>query len=50
LTDGDFYNGAASVVLSDGTTFDVEIEEGVMLAMGEYFFIQDNEEAPEPME
>lgn len=50
LTDGDFYNGAASVVLSDGTTFDVEIEEGVMLAMGEYFFIQDNDEAPEPME
>ncbi|MBR4792197.1 MAG: Ig-like domain-containing protein [Bacteroidaceae bacterium] len=49
LTDGDFYNGAASVVLSDGTTFDVEIEEGVMSAMGEYFYIQDNDEAPSPM-
>lgn len=49
LTDGDFNNGVASVVLSDGSKFEVEIEDGVMLAMGDYFSIQDNDDLPIPM-
>lgn len=49
LTDGDFNNGVASVVLSDGSKFEVEIEDGVMLAMGDYFSIQNNDDLPIPM-
>ena len=49
IKDGDYSNGMASVVLSDGTTFDVTIEEGLMFAMNEYFAIQDNADLPAPI-
>lgn len=49
LTDGDFYNGVPSVVLSDGRIIDVEIQDGVLYSMGEAFEMQDNEDAPQPM-
>jgi len=49
LTDGDYDNGVASVVLSDGTVFEVEIEEGVLSAMGSEYYKQKNEDAPQPM-
>lgn len=49
IKDGDYSNGMASVVLSDGTTFDVPIEEGLMFAMNEYFAIQDNADLPAPI-
>ena len=50
LTDGDFYNGVPSVVLNDGQIIDVEIQDGVLYAMGDAFEMQDNDDAPKPME
>ena len=49
MTEGDFNDGVASVVLSDGTVFEAEIEEGVLSAMGSEFYKQKNEAAPQPM-
>ena len=49
LTDGDFYNGVPSVVLSNGSVIDVEIQDGVLYAMGEAYEMQNNDDAPSPM-
>ena len=43
ITDGDFVNGSASVVLEDGGTMKVTIVNGVMTAMGTQFQKQDGE-------
>ncbi|MBO7437543.1 MAG: Ig-like domain-containing protein [Bacteroidaceae bacterium] len=48
LTDGDFDNGIASVILSDGSEMDVEIDGGVLYAMYEAFVKQKNNMLPEP--
>ncbi len=47
MTEGsDYSNGTAQVVLSDGMTMEVSIEEGVLFAMNTEFDKQDNETAP----
>ena len=48
ITEGDYTTGKASVILSDGTSFEVTIENGMLFAMGESFSIQDNEKVPTP--
>ena len=48
LTDGDFDNGIASVILSDGSVMDVEIDGGVLYAMNEAYVKQKNNMLPEP--
>ena len=48
LTDGDFYNGVPSVVLSNGSVIDVEIQDGVLYAMNEAYVKQKNDMLPEP--
>ncbi len=48
LTDGDFDNGIASVILSDGSVMDVEIDGGVLYAMNEAYVKQKNDMLPEP--
>lgn len=48
LTDGDFDNGIASVILSDGSEMDVEIDAGVLYAMYEAYVKQKNNMLPEP--
>ena len=40
---GDFSTGVADVTLVDGTTFEVEISQGVMFAMNEEFYLQSGE-------
>lgn len=40
---GDFSTGVADVTLVDGTTFKVEISQGVMTAMNEEFYLQSGE-------
>ena len=49
LKEGDYSNGVASVVLSNGQTMTVEIVDGLMMAMDEYFAKQDNADLPDPI-
>lgn len=50
LTEGsDFMNGTALVVLSDGMTMEVSIQDGILYAMNMEFEIQDNDDAPAPL-
>lgn len=47
MTEGsDYSNGTAQVVLSDGMTMEVSIQDGVLIAMNTEFDKQDNETAP----
>ena len=48
ITEGDYTTGKASVILSDGQSFEVTIENGMLFAMGESFSIQDNSKVPTP--
>ena len=45
---GNYTTGVASVTLSDGDKFDVQIANGVLYAMNEEFILQDNDDAPAP--
>ena len=49
LTEGDYITGKASVTLSDGSTFTVEIKEGEMYAMDQVFYMQNKETPPTPI-
>ena len=49
LTEGDYESGIASVVLSDGETFEVKISNGELFAMNTLFTKQKNEAAPAPL-
>ena len=49
LTEGDYESGIASVVLSDGETFEVKISNGELFAMNTLFTKQKNESAPAPL-
>jgi hypothetical protein len=49
LKEGDYITGKASVTLSDGTTFIVEIEAGNMYAMDQVYYYQNKEDAPTPI-
>ena len=49
LTEGDYITGKASVTLSDGSTFTVEIREGEMYAMDQVFYMQNKETPPTPI-
>lgn len=48
LTQGDYTNGTASVVLSDGSTMEVTITDGKLYAMKETFTKQDKSKVPAP--
>lgn len=47
--DGDFENGTATVILADGMSFEVLIEDGTLFAMETEFIKQDNKDAPAPI-
>ena len=47
--DGDFENGTATVILADGMSFEVLIEDGTLFAMETEFTKQDNKDAPAPL-
>lgn len=46
---GDFENGTATVILADGMSFEVLIEDGTLFAMETEFTKQDNKDAPAPI-